>query len=275
MAQIEHVFGGRGPQALPLFDPPNAAELQAALADGPNALGADPLAADDFLLDVAPVRAGAGRLQSVLAAASGLPSAGSGAAVADVGVAQLPFAAGTPWAGLPGSIPGGQLSLLVHRPDVQVSPIGHSGTSGLMVDERIEVVPSDSETTGLAFHYDAPGSAPPQAMLLAVPPAPARRWSLDWLESILLETLELAQLRAVDPDTVKGAGALLPARPGWPSTAPTTPSRPTPSLPSIRDELGHQLESPRAALPRRLAGGRCGGPHLRPAVAAGPAVADR
>ena len=80
-----------------------------------------------------------------------------------------------------------------------------------MVDEWIEVVPSPDETTGVAFHYDAPGSSPPQAILLAAPPAKAPRWSLGWLEATLLETLELAKLRAVDPDVLKGAGSVLPA----------------------------------------------------------------
>ena len=83
--------------------------------------------------------------------------------------------------------------------------------AGLLVDEWVEVVPSAEEMTGLAFHYDAPGSAPPQAILLAAPPATAPKWSLDWLEAILLETLEMSKLRAVDPDVLKGAGSLLPA----------------------------------------------------------------
>jgi hypothetical protein len=149
----------------------------------------------------------------VLATAAGLPASAAGAGTPDLGVAQLPFSAGARWVGLAPlagtDIPGGCLSLLVHTPAIGATTAG--GPSGLMVDEWIEVVPGPDETTGIAFHYDAPGAAPPQAILLAAPPAKAPHWSLDWLEATLLETLELAKLRAVDPDVLQGAGALLPA----------------------------------------------------------------
>jgi hypothetical protein len=198
---------------LPPFAPATAGELAAARADGPNAAGADPFAADDFLLDAAQVRSGAARLQAVLAAASALSPSAAGAGTPDFGVAQLPFESGARWVGLPAptgsAIPGGRLSLLVHVPALGAMTAG--GAAGLLVDEWIEVVPGQDETTGLAFHYDAPGSAPPQAILIAAPPAKAPQWSLDWLEAILLETLELAKLRAVDPDSLAGAGSLLPA----------------------------------------------------------------
>ena len=42
---------------------------------------------------------------------------------------------------------------------------------GFVCDAWNEVVPSERETTGVSFHYDAPGARPPQAILLAVPPA--------------------------------------------------------------------------------------------------------
>jgi hypothetical protein len=213
IAQIDHVFGGRGPRVLPPFAAANSAELTAARADGPNALGRDSFAADDFVLEAAQVRPGAARLQAVLATASALSPSAAGAGIPDFGVAQFPFEAGARWIGLPApagaSIPGGRLSLVVHAPSLGATTGG--GLAGLMVDEWIEVVPGPDETTGLAFHYDAPGSAPPQAILLAAPPAPATHWSFDWLEAIVLETLELAKLRAVDPDSLAGAGSLLPA----------------------------------------------------------------
>src|SRR5439155_21077104 len=106
--------------------------------------------------------------------------------------------------------PGGRLSLLLHEPAPAATPTG-AQLAGLLVDEWMEVVPNGDETTGIAFHHDAPGSAPPQAILLAVTPAKATHWSLDWIEAILLETLELAKLRAVDPDLLQDAGTLLPA----------------------------------------------------------------
>ena len=213
LAEIDHVFAGRGPQVMPPFAPGNAAELTSAFADGPNALAGDTFAADDFLLDAAQVRPGTARLQAVLATAAGLSPSAAGAGTPDLGVAQLPFSAGARWVGLPplpgADIPGGSLSLVVHTPAIGATTAG--GLAGLMVDEWVEVVPGADETTGVAFHYDAPGSSPPQAILLAAPPAKAPHWSLDWIEATLLETLELAKLRAVDPDLLQGAGSVLPA----------------------------------------------------------------
>ena len=40
-------------------------------------------------------------------------------------------------------------------------------------------VPTDKETTGIAFHFDRPNAAPPQALLLAVPPALRRALALE------------------------------------------------------------------------------------------------
>jgi hypothetical protein len=91
--------------------------------------------------------------------------------------------------------------------------------AGLSIDDWIEVVPGDVEDTGVTFHFDASGSEAPQAWLVAVhpDPLPARgetdppRWSLETLEAILRETLELAELRAVDEDALRGTGQFLPA----------------------------------------------------------------
>ena len=35
--------------------------------------------------------------------------------------------------------------------------------AGLFVDEWMESIPAHEETTGLGFHFDAPGARPPQA----------------------------------------------------------------------------------------------------------------
>ena len=45
-------------------------------------------------------------------------------------------------------------------------------TTGLLVDEWVEVVPSTRETTALAFQFDPPDACAPQSVLLAVPPVP-------------------------------------------------------------------------------------------------------
>lgn len=66
------------------------------------------------------------------------------------------------------------------------------------------MVPSRRETRGLTFHYDQPNSAAPQALLLAVPSDERAAWDLDSLEAIMRETMELARLRAVRPDSRHG-----------------------------------------------------------------------
>jgi hypothetical protein len=79
------------------------------------------------------------------------------------------------------------------------------------VDEWVEVIPNATETTGLAFHFNEPNARAPQAVLLAVPPDDRPAWDAETLETILLETMEMAKLRAVD------AAALQPADPDAPS----------------------------------------------------------
>ena len=83
--------------------------------------------------------------------------------------------------------------------------------TGLLIDEWVEVVPGTSETTGLVFQYDQPNAAPPQCILLAVPPDLDQPWNLWSLQQVLLETLDLARLRAVDTDTLDEVGHYLPA----------------------------------------------------------------
>ncbi len=58
-----------------------------------------------------------------------------------------------------------------------------------------------------------PGARPPQAVLLAVAPPGPPRWELETLEKTLLETLELAQLRALDPQALGGDAVLQRALP--------------------------------------------------------------
>jgi hypothetical protein len=100
---------------------------------------------------------------------------------------------------------------------------GHVG--GLFIDEFVELLPSPAETTGLAVHYDEPGNEAPQSVLLAVPSNP-RGWEYETLLEVLLETLDLAKMRAVDLDSLEALGHVLPAL-CFPSNSfdlPDTPS---------------------------------------------------
>ena len=79
--------------------------------------------------------------------------------------------------------------------------VAHPSLTGLLIDEWVETVPSPSETTGVTFHYDQPNGAPPQALLLAVPSDRRATWDLNSLEAVLHETMDLARLRAVAPES--------------------------------------------------------------------------
>ena len=131
---------------------------------------------------------------------------------ASLRVAQLPPRDGEAWIGLPGpsaSLAGGRVSL------VAVTPAGGLDldrlAGGLVVDEWTEVVPRATLIAGLAFRTDAPGAAPPHAILLAVPNDARPNWDVAGLEAILLETLDLAQLRMAGPQDLGPASHFLPA----------------------------------------------------------------
>jgi hypothetical protein len=83
--------------------------------------------------------------------------------------------------------------------------------AGLFIDEWSETLPDGEQTTGMAFHFDAPGARPPQAVLLAVPADPAAdAWTLDALLATVTEAMALARLRAVRPQDLQGLGLILP-----------------------------------------------------------------
>lgn len=84
---------------------------------------------------------------------------------------------------------------------------------GVLLDEWTELIPSDKETTGIAFHYDQPNSEPPQTMLLVVPPVLSGQWSWNDIIDAMDETLSMAKKRAVEPRHLELSqfGQFLPA----------------------------------------------------------------
>jgi len=170
---------------------------RAAMKAGDARFDGDRLAPVAWLHRVAHVRRAVERLQTVLLYDEALGRA------PELRVAQLPFVAGERWAALavPNGerLPAGKLSLVAHTPD-PLDPA--KPLAGLFVDEWVELVPAVTQTTGIAFNFDEPAAQPPQAVLLAVLPRGESRWGLDVLEAILLETLDLAQLRAVAPEQI-------------------------------------------------------------------------
>jgi hypothetical protein len=77
---------------------------------------------------------------------------------------------------------------------------------GLVIDEWHELLPNQTETTGISFHYDAPNAEPPQSLLLAVSErqkAVTGKWTWDELTRAIDHTFLLAQLRAVSTDELR------------------------------------------------------------------------
>ena len=131
--------------------------------------------------------------------------------VSNLHVAQLPFTSGERWVGLPPapgtSLPPSKLSLVLHT----IGPIDATRVmTGLLIDEWVEVVPNAQETTALAFQFDAPDACAPQNVLIAVPPVPGQAWTAETLRHVLMETLDLAKLRAVDTNALGAAAQHLP-----------------------------------------------------------------
>jgi hypothetical protein len=107
--------------------------------------------------------------------------------------------------------PEGGYLCIVHHPSAVLDPRAHC--AGLVVDEWNEVIPGERETTGIAVHFDQPDSEPPQVLLLATTPTVTGSWRWDDLVGVVVDTLDRARLRAVEPDQlgVTAYGHLLPA----------------------------------------------------------------
>jgi hypothetical protein len=199
-AAVEALFG-EGFRILPLFRP----DLAAAVTPS----GASVAEVARWLDGVATVRAGVARLQEFL-----LGSEVAGGALADWEVVQLPAGAAERWVALATApeaapIPAGCVSIVACATDGQWRST--AAASALLVDAWVEVVPRSQENTAVAFHLDTPDACPPQAILMAVAPDPARRWTWAALGDVVAETAGLAEIRAVDPDLVPAYGQLLPA----------------------------------------------------------------
>jgi hypothetical protein len=207
LARLRIVFG-KAFVVLSRFAAANADELQKALADSTKLQGGDPFAATAWLQRMARVREGVARLNAALNYAEALKTGEK----LKLTVAQLPHATDDRWVGLPlqtgQSLPGGKLSLAVQS----AAPVDvRQPVAGLLIDEWVEVVPNATETSAISFQYDQPNAAPPQTILMAVPPQVDLPWTVWLLQQVLLETLDLARIRAVDPDALDEVGHYLPA----------------------------------------------------------------
>lgn len=216
-AVIRAVFGRELP-VVPRFRFPDPAPDPAPGADllGP-ALAAEPDLGDQpdatverWLTQLAQVRPPVDAWRDVLIYARAF-----GRDVPRPRLAQLPPASmGNParWAGLGWDSeaqrpPSGLVSVaLLGAPP----PRSGQAWAGVLLDSWPELLPNQEEDAGLAFQFDAPGAQAPQAVLLAVPASGQDTWSFVDLERTLLDTLDLARIRALDLSNLGGYGQLVP-----------------------------------------------------------------
>ena len=198
-SRMKTIFGGSF-QLLPLLDQ-GATDLFAASA---SLQGNDPLESVRWFQRAARVRPGAQRLDTAVTYCEAL----SGRLLMQLKVAQLPAAAGDIWFALEGSTSASRLSLVAFAPSAVSAgaPI-----AGLMIDEWTEVLPTPQQITGVSFQYLDPVARPPQSILLAVKPDDFPEWTMEAIEGSILEALDLAKIRAVDPDALGALGHYLPA----------------------------------------------------------------
>jgi hypothetical protein len=210
LGRLKAVFG-QAFQALPRLQPENAAELGQAFASSDALQGGEPAAVFSWFQRAARVRPGVDRLHAALTYVETL----SDPSLFALTVGQLPWRAQDRWVALPpeegAPMAGGRLSLVAHLAGAFDPAVP---LAGLLVDEWTEVVPNAHEITGVAFNFDQPRAQAPQTILLAVPPEGVTTWTASVLEAIVLESLELAKLRAIDPETLyeqTEVGSFLPA----------------------------------------------------------------
>jgi hypothetical protein len=205
VARLKAIFGDSF-LVLPALAPELAATWTPLYSNSVALQGGDAFAAVMWFQRAARIRPGAGRLDRVLLFAEALGAPG----ITRFDVAQLPVTQNDRWLALPltGAMSSGRVSLVAHAP--QTFKPG-SELAGLVVDEWTEVLPSAQQVSGLTFQFDEPFARPPQTILVAVRPDDFPEWTSESVEGVVLEALELAKIRAVDPDALETVGHYLPA----------------------------------------------------------------
>jgi hypothetical protein len=128
----------------------------------------------------------------------------------DLHVAQLPHRSGAAWIGRPFTdTPPPTTGYVIHA---AARPNFTATVAGLVIDQWTEAVPSRTETTGLSFHFDAPGARAPQTMLIATPTdRTATAWTVEALAGSVREAVALARIRPLDIDDIDAVARFLPA----------------------------------------------------------------
>jgi hypothetical protein len=177
------------------FVPAQANEINSA-----RAVPRDPLAIEEWLQSVARVRPSITDVVWAMAT-----SRWCARPMADPTIVQLPHSPTSPFVGntIGQSLPSGEImALATLNAEALAAPL----QAGLLLDEWTETVPADRETTGISFNVNRPNATAPQAILIAVPAALTGHWTFSNLVGAVHEALDLAKLRAVEPDALLGRG---------------------------------------------------------------------
>jgi hypothetical protein len=197
LVQAARAIFGPAFKIMPLFNLHRPTEVQLAYDQRTVIVGSDPFVVDEWLQGLSLVRAKIADYETARIAAELLSD--NAEVPFDMSVTQLPFVANEPWCALPVAakdIHSDKLSLVMHTANGYTAA---TQQAGLLIDEWVEVIPGEMETTGIVFNFDQPNSEPPQTLLLVVPPERTGHWQWQDLVDTLHETLDLAKKRAVEP----------------------------------------------------------------------------
>jgi len=180
--------------ALPEVEPPRGAELDLSLKARATLLGINnDDAPDKYLQQIARVRERTGRWRklNLYSRASGLPRPRTD-------IVQLPYVPGETWLGMKFETPptAGRSALLLLNYATELD--SSENWAGLLLDDWSEVIPNQTEQTGIALHYESPQAQAPQAVLVAVPARTWYNWELDALVDSVEQTLKLTKARGVN-----------------------------------------------------------------------------
>ncbi|PBQ33646.1 hypothetical protein CNR22_18310 [Sphingobacteriaceae bacterium] len=220
LAEIAKLIFGRSFKVFTTFTLHNATEVQAASNYTTLLDDAGPFPIEAWMAGVARVRSRMGEYHKQMVIAESVrysPASTSSFAFTKQNVFQFPVkdtTTGTDrWIGmkLPTGyeIPPDAISMIIES-DGTSSAIP---TCGMVIDEWAEQIPIDQVTSGIAINYDQPSSEAPQSIILAVTPEIKSSWAWNDLMDTLNETIQMAQIRAVEPDMIQDSplSQVLPA----------------------------------------------------------------
>ena len=178
----------------------NAYENRAKLLDHQKTVLHNDFAVDDWLYSTARVNTKLHHIENLTFLAEAL-----GTTAPELRPVQFPYSADAPWMALefpPEAKDKLAEELLLYTAHYSQDLDSALPQCGLLLDEWTEVIPAETETTGLAFQFDKPNAEPPQAILLATPPQFTGSWNWTDLVQTLHETLDMARVRAVEPQQI-------------------------------------------------------------------------